>query len=78
MRTNEFGNLSKEVKRKGTILESGHHFRTGPGRQFALIGMPKKGTVVSVCDEVTGYYYVKIGEDYGFIYKGYIKLKEEK
>lgn len=66
--------LSKKVKWNGTITATSLNVRTQPiiGANTCSFSPLKKGTVVSVCDEVNGWYYIKHNGKYGFSSAEYI------
>lgn len=66
--------LNKTVKFTGTVTASSLNVRTQPTTESNTCSFSplKKGTVVDVCDEVNGWYYIKYNGKYGFSSAEYI------
>ena len=66
--------LNKTVKFTGTVTASSLNVRTQPTTESNTCSFSplKKGTVVDVCDEINGWYYIKYNGKYGFSSAEYI------
>lgn len=66
--------LNKTVKFTGTVTASSLNVKLQPTTESNTCSFSplKKGTVVSVCDEVNGWYYIKYNGKYGFSSAEYI------